>query len=149
MRLKQGKYEEGVFVSYRILTTIGSVTTICFGLWHFFVPKIWNWYSFMTPSATELVVAVRAINVFFSLCLVLMGIVNILFINSGHSNRFSIMVMLSATSLLWLTRSTLQIIYPQGSLNPVVQYGMLAIFMITTLCFLIPLYLLIFEKKVV
>ncbi|MCK9211864.1 MAG: hypothetical protein M0P61_13575, partial [Ignavibacteriaceae bacterium] len=64
-----------------------------------------------------------------------------IFINGNQANRFSIIVMLSATSILWLTRCIFQIIYPQGSLNPLIQYGMLALFILTTLSFLISLYL--------
>jgi hypothetical protein len=132
----------------KILTTVGSVVTICLGLWHFFVPKIWNWYSYISPNAPELITAVRAINIFFSLCLVLFGVVNILFINGTNSNRYSIIIMLSATSILWLIRSILQIIYPQGSLNPAIQYGMLALFIATFLCFLIPLFIIFSQKKI-
>ena len=64
----------------KILVIVGSVSSIGFGMWHFFVPATWNWYSYIDINATELVVAIRAINVFFSLSLVLLGIVNILFI---------------------------------------------------------------------
>lgn len=55
----------------KILVLISSVASIGFGIWHFFVPTIWKWYSYIDINATELVAAVRAINVFFSLSLVL------------------------------------------------------------------------------
>ncbi len=51
----------------KILVTIGSSASIGFGIWHFFVPEAWKWYSYIDIHATELVAAVRAINVFFSL----------------------------------------------------------------------------------
>ena len=88
----------------KILVLSGSFASIGFGIWHFFVPEIWKWYSYIDVNATELVAAVRAINVFFSLALVLFGVVNILFIYGDKSNRYSIIVMLSATSILWITR---------------------------------------------
>jgi hypothetical protein len=109
----------------RILVTLGSSASIGFGIWHFFVPKAWNWYSYIDINATELVAAVRAINVFFSLSLVLFGIVNILLIYGDRANRYSIIVMLAATCILWLTRVAFQVFYPQGSLYPGLQYGML------------------------
>ena len=137
-----------MYMLIKILTTAGSVITICFGLWHFFVPRIWSWYSYIDPKATELIIAVRNINVFFSLCLVLFGFVNILLINGNHSNRFSIIVMLSVTSVLWLTRSILQLIYPQGSFNPAIRYGMLTIFILVFLSFLISLCIIISQKNV-
>lgn len=133
-----------MYLTGKILITSGSAVTIGFGLWHFFVPRIWDWYSYINPGATELVIAVRNINVFFSLCLVLFGIVNIIYISGNHSNRFSIIVMLSVTSVLWIIRSALQLVNPQGSFNPAVQYGMLALFIVVTICFLVSLCIIIF-----
>jgi hypothetical protein len=130
----------------KILVLSGSFGSIGFGIWHFFVPEMWNWYSYIDVNATELVAAVRAINVFFSLALVLFGVVNILFIYKDKSNRYSIIVMLAATSILWVTRVIFQIIYPQGSINPLLQYGMLSAFIIVSFCYLIPLANVVFRE---
>lgn len=127
----------------KILVIVGSVSSIGFGVWHFFVPIMWNWYSYIDMNATELVLAIRAINMFFSLSLVLFGIVNILFIYGDHSNRYSIIVMLAATCILWMTRVVFQVIYPQGSMNSLLQYGMLSAFIIVSLCYLASLYIVV------
>lgn len=130
----------------KILVSFGSICTILFGVWHFFVPRHWDWYSYISPQATELVLAVRAINVFFSLCLALIGIANLLFLYLSPG-RFSLIVMLSMSSILWLVRSLLQIIYPQGSINPLLRYGMLSAFIFISMCFFSSLLLLIFTKS--
>lgn len=130
----------------KILVMIGSSASIGFGMWHFFVPKAWKWYSYIDSAATELIVAVRAINVFFSLSLVLFGLLNMLFVYGGKANRYSIVVMLAATCILWLTRLAFQIVYPQGSINPVLQYGMLSAFIIINLCYMISLYVMVSQK---
>lgn len=130
----------------KILVVIGSVASIGFGMWHFFVPKVWNWYSYVDPNATELILAVQAINVFFSLSLVLFGVINFLFIDGNHANRYSIIVLLLTTSILWLTRLLFQWFYPQGSLYPGLQYGMLIAFAMITLCHLIPLLIIWLQK---
>jgi hypothetical protein len=130
----------------RFLVMIGSTASIGFGVWHFFVPQAWKWYSYIDINATELVAAVRAINAFFSLSLVLFGVVNILLIYGDKSNRYSIIVMLTATCILWLTRVAFQVIYPQGSLYSGLQYGMLSAFVIVTLCYLISLLSILFQK---
>jgi hypothetical protein len=127
----------------KILVMIGSIASIGFGTWHFFVPNTWKWYSYIDTDATELVAAVRAINAFFSLSLVLFGLVNILFICGDKSNRYSIIVMLAATSILWLTRVAFQLIYPQGSMNPILQYGMLTAFIVVCLCYVISLGIMV------
>lgn len=126
----------------KVLVTVGSLASIGFGVWHFFVPQIWHWYAYIDAEATELIVALRAINVFFSLSLVLFGLLNGLFIY-GRSNRYSIIVMLAATCVLWLTRLALQLVYPQGSINPVLQYGMLAAFALVSLCYVGALFLVV------
>lgn len=138
-----------MITSVKILVTIGSLASIGFGIWHFFVPVIWNWYSYIDDQATELIVAVRAINVFFSLSLVLFGIVNLLFNLSGNANRYSIIVVLAVTCILWLTRLLFQLIYPQGTINPLLQYGMLSAFVIVNLCYLIPLWFMVSQKTTV
>jgi len=65
---------------YKVLTCIASLVSIGFGVWHFFVPKIWKWYSYIDIKASELVLAVKATNIFFSLSLVLIGVMNIVLI---------------------------------------------------------------------
>lgn len=131
----------------RILVIIGSSVSICFGIWHFFVPKAWRWYSYIDINATELVVAIRAINVFFSLSLILFGIVNILFIYGNKSNKYSIIVMLASTCILWIARLILQLIYPQGSKTPILQYGMLSAFIFVSLCYIISLIIIVSQKN--
>ena len=133
----------------KILVTIGSIISIGFGLWHFFVPSIWNWYSYFDKAATELILAVRAINIFFSLLLVLLGIANILFVFRKLQDRFSTMVILSISNILWTTRIILQLVYPQGSQNSIIQYSMLLTFLVVLACFALALLLILFNKGIV
>ena len=135
-----------MIILVKILVGIGSIISIGFGIWHFFVPGMWNWFSYIDSKATELVVAVRAINVFFSLSLVLFGVINILLIFGDKSNRYSMIVVLAATCILWLTRLVFQVIYPQGSINPFLQYGMLTAFIAINLCYIISLWLIVSQK---
>jgi hypothetical protein len=132
----------------RILVLIGSVASMGFGIWHFFVPTTWKWFSYIASQATELVAAIRAINAFFSLSLVLFGMINILLIYGGRSNQYSISVVLAATCVLWLTRVAFQVIYPQGSQYPGLQYGMLAAFLLISLCYIVSLFLVLSRRSV-
>lgn len=133
--------------SATILTIIGSIISIGFGLWHFFVPDIWNWYSYIDETATELIIAVRAINIFFSLVLVLLGVANMLFVLRKPRDRFSTIVILSISSILWTTRLILQLVYPQGSQNTIIQYSMLSTFILVWVCFALSLWFIINENK--
>jgi hypothetical protein len=127
----------------KILITIGSAASIGLGIWHFTVPGTWAWYSYIDASATELVLAVRAINVFFSLSLVLFGAMNLLLAYGPRVDRYSVLVVLGATCVLWATRVAMQIAYPQGSMNPALQYGMLAAFVVVLACYSVSLVLVL------
>lgn len=120
----------------KILCTLGSAITIGFGAWHFFVPKMYKWYSYMDSSATELAVAVRATNVFFSLSLVLIGIVNIIFAYGLKENVQGFFILMIMSTVLWFVRVVMQLVFPQGSMNSALQYGMLACFVIVFILFL-------------
>jgi hypothetical protein len=130
----------------KVLVLTGSAVSVAFGVWHFFVPGWWDWYSYIDRSATELVLAVRAINAFFSVALVLFGAVNVLLVLRRKSDRYSTGVVLAATCVLWMTRVVLQLVYPQGSANPVLQYGMLAAFTVVLLCYAISLVIVALGK---
>jgi hypothetical protein len=131
----------------RFLITLGSAASIGFGIWHFFVPGLWNWYSYIDPSATELVVAIRAINVFFSLSLVLFGLMNLLLAYGPGDSRYAALVVLGATCVLWSARVVMQIAYPQGSMSPALQYGLLLAFALVLACYFVSLLLLILHRS--
>jgi NAD/NADP transhydrogenase beta subunit len=123
----------------RALLTIGSTASIGFGIWHFFVPRTWDWYSYIAPEATELVLAVRTINILFSLCLVLFGLLNGALALADQATSFPIVVVMVATVILWTTRVVLQVVFPQGSSSAALQYGMLTAFVVILACHLVPL----------
>jgi hypothetical protein len=123
--------------------TIGSIISIGFGIWHFFIPSVWNWYSYIDPLATELIIAIRAINIFFSLLLVLLGIANIIVVFRVRYDRFTYLVLISISVILWATRVLLQIIHPQSSQNPILQYCMLSIFIFVLSCYSIGIFYII------
>ena len=124
----------------KILVAVGSLASIGFGMWHFFVPKAWNWNSYIDVQATELILAVNAINFFFSLSLVLFGVMNVFLVLGKRSNSYSVTIVLGATCVLWLARVLLQLICPQGSMSPFLQYSMLSSFVLVFLCHAISLF---------
>lgn len=126
---------------YKILTYIGSIVSIGFGMWHFFVPTIWKWYSYIDVNAPELVLAVRATNIFFSLSLVLIGVMNIVLVSSRYSAKQTIITILAVNIILWLTRVVLQIVAPQGKINFYIQYGMLSTFVLVLILYIVALVL--------
>jgi hypothetical protein len=131
---------------YKILATIASVITVGFGLWHFFVPKLWQWYSRIDAHASELVLAVMMTNLFFSLSLVLMGLTNLVLVWSSQTSEFALLVVLSAAAVLWITRAAVQIHRPQGSINRRLQFGMLAAFTAVALLYVTSIVLIVSKE---
>lgn len=123
-------------MSYKVLTILGSIIMMGFGVWHFFVPTIWKWYSYIEPNATELILAVRATNFFFSLSLVLIGVLNLVLIPNPHTSKNAVIALLLVNIILWSARVVLQAISPQGTLNAYVQYGMTAGFWLVLILFI-------------
>lgn len=124
----------------KISGTTASLITIGVGLWHFFIPSIWKWYSYFTENSNELITAIRAINFFFSLCLVLMGSITILFIWHKEIQIFYLKSLLTGMIILWAARVIMQVIYPQGSASALLQYSMLSIFIITLVLFIVSMF---------
>jgi hypothetical protein len=120
-----------------VLATIGSAITIAFGAWHLFVPRIWSWYSYIPADARELVVAVRAINIFFSVSLIMFGTLECIFVHRKPFDAFSATCMTVTLAVLWGLRTVIQIVWPQGSISPALQYGLLAVFSLTFVLFVI------------
>ena len=115
----------------RVTVISASVITAAFGLWHFFIPAAWDWYAFMSPDAPELAIAVRAINIFFSLSLVLFAVMNIALVVHRDAGWYSLAVVLGASTILWAVRVVLQIVAPQGSEIPFLRWAMLGGFVVT------------------
>lgn len=117
------------------LSICPAVVTIAFGVWHFFVPSAWEWWSYISPDSPELVLAVRAINILFSLALVLIGAAVVLIVTHRPFEPFATSVVLAIAACLWAARTVVQLAYPQGSQVAGLSETMLSIFALTCLGF--------------
>ncbi len=122
-----------------VMIVVGGSITLCFGVWHFFVPKIYNWFSYTPSMPSELKRAIEASNFFLSTMLVILGILTIYFAIREASE---VKIMMITMSALWLTRTIYQIVEPQGSLIPGLSVILAVVFFFTSLCFIIPLILI-------
>jgi hypothetical protein len=78
---------------------------------------------------------------------VLFGVANLLVVFMAPHERFSLLVLLSASSILWAGRSILQILYPQVSCCPTIQNSLLLLFILVFSCFGLSLWLVWFKKS--
>ena len=110
---------------------IGGAVALGFGIWHFAVPALYRWQSYAPGAPDSLVTAVGATNFFFSFSLSMIGLTNIVmpFITDAAApiSRF----WLWANVGLWTSRVVYQLVKPQGSHSPALQWGMTAAFTLT------------------
>lgn len=126
----------------KILLFVGGSITLCFGVWHFFVPTTYKWFSYLPSIPDELKKAIEASNFFLSTVLVILGIETIYFVIKGANEIRMLMVFMS---VLWFVRTIYQIIKPQGSLVPGLSVILIAVFILTASCFIIPLIHLVLK----
>jgi hypothetical protein len=120
-----------------ICQIVGGTISLGFGLWHFAVPGIYGWQSYVPEAPPTLVDAVAATNFFMSLSLSLVGASNIvmplLADNATPVGRY----WLWANVGLWTTRAVYQLVKPQGSHDALLQWGMAGAFIVTDLLFIV------------
>jgi hypothetical protein len=116
---------------------VGGAVTLGFGVWHFAVPGLYAWQSYVPDAPQTLVDAVAATNFFFSLSLSLVGASSIAMPLLADSSTPVGRYWLWANVGLWTTRSIYQLVKPQGSFSPALQWGMTAAFVVTDLLFVV------------
>jgi hypothetical protein len=109
----------------------GGAVALGFGIWHFAVPALYRWWSYVPGAPETLVAAVDATNFFFSFSLCLIGVTNIVMPLITDASQPVSKYWLWANVVLWTSRVVYQLVKPQGSHNPALQWGMTAAFMLT------------------
>lgn len=120
-----------------VCQVVGGAVTLGFGLWHFAVPGIYGWQSYVPEAPQSLVDAVAATNFFLSLSLTIVGASNIVMPLLADSATPSGRYWLWANAGLWTTRAVYQLVKPQGSYSPALQWGMTGAFILTDLLFIV------------
>jgi hypothetical protein len=115
---------------------IGGAVTLGFGLWHFAVPGLYQWQSYVPDAPQSLVEAVDATNFFFSFSLSLAGATSVAMPLLTDAREPFARYWLWTNVALWTGRVAYQLIKPQGSHSPTLQWGMLAAFAVADALFL-------------
>lgn len=114
-----------------VTQVIGGAVALGFGVWHFAVPGLYRWQSYVPEAPESLVRAVDATNFFFSFSLAMIGVTSIVmpFVTDATEpiSRF----WLWANVGLWTARVVFQLAKPQGGHSPGLQWGMTAAFALT------------------
>lgn len=127
----------------KLLSILGASSTFGFGLWHFTVPSVHQWFSYIPEAPTELLIGISATNFFLSLELLIFGLMGLNIILLYWDNKSVVKIYLGYMSALWTIRFIYQLIEPQGSGLPLIWQSLIyGSFIVTALCFVIPLVMI-------
>jgi hypothetical protein len=114
-----------------VCQVIGGAVALGFGIWHFAVPGLYGWWSYVPDAPQTLIDAVDATNFFFSFSLALTGATNIVMPFITDAAEPISIYWLWANVGLWTARVVYQLVRPQGNFSPALQWGMTAAFALT------------------
>jgi hypothetical protein len=114
-----------------VCQVISGAAALGFGLWHFAVPDLYRWWSYVPDAPQSLIQAVDATNFFFSFSLSLIGVTTIVMPLITDAAQPVSLYWRWASVGLWTARVVYQLVKPQGSHNPTLQWGMAAAFILT------------------
>jgi hypothetical protein len=133
----------------KLLYYIGLTLSMLVGIWHFFVPSMFKWYSYIPIEYENLIVGVDWTNFFFSFLLAGISILLIAFGKKVFSGSKDVLVFYGFIVFTWLCRVAITFIEP-WLLNPIAWPAHLQqiVSFIIFVLLLIPLIFLIRFKQV-
>lgn len=136
--MNKEKAMKAVYVSSLVFSTI-------IGIWHFFVPYLFDWYSYIPNIPDLLRVSIDWINFFFSLLLV--GISIILYIQRQKLFEGSkeVLVLYGFFVFVWTCRLGITFIHNWGYDMTLLMYSIL--FVVEFILALVPFIYLVKKRK--
>jgi hypothetical protein len=131
-----------------ILYTLGLSLSALVGLWHFTVPYLFQWYSYIPNEYKNLIVGIDWTNFFFSLLLTGYSLILIFMKKKTFNKNKEVLIMYGFMIFVWFCRVAITFIEP-WPLEPIVwaAYGQqIAAFIIFSLQ-LIPFVYLLRKKQ--
>jgi hypothetical protein len=133
----------------RILYFLGLILSGLVGIWHFFVPAMFQWHNYIPNEYKNLIVGIDWTNFFFSLLLSGYSIILITMKKKIFNGNKEIFIMYGFMVFVWLCRAAITFIEP-WPLEPIkwAAYCQQIITFVICITLLIPfIYLLRRNKK--
>jgi len=96
----------------KILYSIGLILSAVIGMWHFSVPYLYQWYSYISDEYKFLTVGIDWINFFFSLFLAGISLILIFFKKKIFSGNKDLLVIYGFMVFVWFCRVAITFIDP-------------------------------------
>ena len=127
---------------------IGTVLSLIVGVWHFFVPWMFQWYSYIPQEYQNLVVGIDYTNLCFSLLLSGISFILLMWRKRVFAKNKEAMVVYGFLTGVWFFRVALTVIEP-WPLEPIAWAAYLQVIatIIILLMLLIPYIKMHFSKN--
>ncbi|NLZ56194.1 MAG: hypothetical protein GX900_05980 [Clostridiaceae bacterium] len=103
----------------KIVYFISLTISMLVGLWHFFVPNLFNWYDYLPMQYENLIVGIDYTNLCFSALLFGSSLVLILLGKSAFRLNFETIVFYTFLTIVWIFRACLSTFIEPWPLEPV------------------------------
>jgi len=132
----------------KALYVIGLLLSSLVGVWHFFVPYLYQWSAYIPAEYESLMVGIDWINFFFSLLLLGYSALLLAMIKQVFGGSKELLMMYGFMVFVWLARIAITVIRP-WPLDPVpwVSYGQQLASAVIFLLLFIPLVYLIRQRQ--
>ena len=102
-----------------ILYYVTVVTSALVGLWHFFVPWMFQWYNYLPMQYENLIVGIDYTNYCFSLLLFGLSVMLIIFGNKALSLNREVIYFYFFLTIVWIFRACLASFIEPWPLQPI------------------------------
>ena len=96
----------------KILYIIGLTLSTGVGIWHFTVPYLFKWYSYIPEAPIEIIRSIDWINYFFSLLLTGLSIILIILVNKIFDKNKEALIFYGFLVFVWFNRIIVTIVLP-------------------------------------
>ncbi len=96
----------------KLLYYIGVFLSMLVGVWHFFVPLMFQWYSYIPNEYQNLIVGIDWTNFFFSLLLAGLSLLLILFCKKVFDANKDVLIFYGFLVVVWFCRAAITFIEP-------------------------------------
>jgi len=126
----------------KVLINIGLIISFGFGVGHFFIPYVINWFEYIPNTPKTLVISIRWTNFFFSFVLTGYTLILLLLQKRIIHRDLVAMVFYAFLVFLWFSRIIMILILPWNGVYDLLFLFQLISFIAIFIILLIPLIIL-------
>ena len=97
---------------FKAMYFVGIMLSLLVGIWHFFVPRLYQWYSYIPQEYQNLIVGIDYTNLCFSLLLSGLSFILLVWGKKVFARNKEALTIYGFITLVWLLRVSLTAIEP-------------------------------------